>query len=389
MRGLTEGGFRLVAITPPDFRPGEAAEIAEALRRGWWRVHIRKPGHPDEAIERLINDIPEELRPRLTLHDLFHLAEKTGIGGIHLNFRNPEPPAGWRGMLSASCHSVNEARYHRGKVDYMFLSPVYDSLSKPGYGSRFTEEELALSGALGPDVLALGGVTPSKRDRLRRLGFGGAAMLTAAWQPLVEEDKTILQYITDRPDGLEEVLRGGCRWVQLRVKEASDEEFASLALPVGRLCRKDRATFILDDRAHLVEALKADGVHIGKNDIPLAEARAMLGPVKIIGATANTPAEAAEAARAGADYLGIGPFRFTTTKKRLAPILGAAGIAEAVAAARAARPGIPVVAIGGIGIPDLAEVNGTGATGVAVSGLILNSQDKTETTKEIIRIWKN
>lgn len=390
MRGLTDSGeFRLVAVTPGGFPAGEAAEIERLLRRGWWRVHVRKPGEPAAAVAELVGKIPAELRTRLSLHDHFELAEQLGVGGVHLNFRNPEPPAGWQGMVSWSCHSLNEVEYHRGKADYMFLSPIFDSISKPGYQSRFTPEELEASRLLGPDVFALGGVTPSNLPRLRGLGFGGGAMLSAAWEPLADPEKSRLQFITDRPDGVEEALRGGCRWVQLRMKDATDEEFAAAALAVGRLCRKYRATFILDDRVHLVAPLNADGVHIGKNDMPVAEARRVLGPVKIIGATANTPADALAAAEAGADYLGVGPFRFTTTKKALAPLLGAEGIARVVEAVRSAGSRIPIVAIGGIELPDLPEIRSTGVTGTAVSGLIRNSSDKTLTTKEILTIWKN
>lgn len=386
---MAENDFRLIAVTPADFFPGEAARIAELLGRGWWRVHVRKPGQPAEAVEELLEAIPEALRPRISLHDHFELAEKYGLGGVHLNLREPEAPAGWNGLKSFSCHSLSEVEYHRGRVDYMFLSPIFDSISKPGYLSRFTPEELEASRLLGPDVFALGGVVSPKLGRLRKLGFGGAAMLGAAWKPLVEDKYTMLQFITDRLDGLEEVLKGGCRWVQLRMKDATDEEFAAVALPACRLCHKFGAKFILDDRVHLVGALEADGVHIGKNDMPVADARRALGPVKIIGATANTPSDAIAAVEAGADYLGVGPFRFTTTKKLLAPLLGGEGIREVVEAVRSRGSEIPIVAIGGIETADLAEIRMTGVTGVAVSGLILNSDHKTQITKEIIHKWKN
>lgn len=390
MRGLTDrGDFRLVAVTRGGFPSGEAAEIERLLRRGWWRVHIRKPGESAEAVAELVGRIPAGLRPRLSLHDHFELAGQLGVGGVHLNFRNPEPPAGWRGMVSWSCHSLNEVEYHRGKADYMFLSPIFDSISKPGYQSRFTPEELEASRLLGPDVFALGGVVSHRLERLRGLGFGGAAMLGAAWMPLVDEEKTGLQFITDRLEGLEEALKGGCRWVQLRMKEASDEEFVSVALPACRLCHRFGAEFIVDDRVHLVNPLNADGVHIGKNDMPVADARRELGPVKIIGATANTPADALAAVEAGADYLGVGPFRFTTTKKLLAPLLGGEGIRRVVEAVRSAGSRVPIVAIGGIETADLPEIRSTGVTGVAVSGLILNSEDKIKTTKDIIHRWKN
>lgn len=195
----------------------------------------------------------------------------------------------------------------------------------------------------------------------------------------------MLQFITDRADGLEEVLRGGCRWVQLRIKNAPDSRLMEVGREVARLCRHYGATFILDDRVELVDLLGADGVHLGKNDMPVEMARKRLGPDKIIGATANSADDVARALRAGADYLGIGPYRFTTTKQNLAPILGLEGYRRLLA------PGIPVpvVAIGGILLSDLPALKATGVTGVAVSGLILNSDNKELTTKQIIDIWKN
>lgn len=89
-------------------------------------------------------------------------------------------------------------------------------------------------------------------------------------------------------EGAEMALRGGCKWVQLRMKDATDNEFLSVGRKVSTLCRNYNATFLLDDRVHLVAELGADGVHLGKNDMPISEARCMLGSEKIIGGTANT-----------------------------------------------------------------------------------------------------
>ena len=89
-------------------------------------------------------------------------------------------------------------------------------------------------------------------------------------------------------DSARMALEGGCRWVQLRMKDASDEEVEAIAVKVQELCRQHNATFIIDDRVELVKKLKADGVHLGKNDMPIAEARRILGNDFIIGGTANT-----------------------------------------------------------------------------------------------------
>ena len=126
-------------------------------------------------------------------------------------------------------------------------------------------------------------------------------------------------------DSARMALEGGCRWVQLRMKHASDEETEAVALEVQKLCRTYGATFLIDDRVELVRKLKADGVHLGKNDIPIAEARKILGKDFLIGGTANTFDDVRAHYEAGADYIGCGPFRFTTTKEKLSPILGLEG----------------------------------------------------------------
>ena len=141
----------------------------------------------------------------------------------------------------------------------------------------------------------------------------------------------MLQFIThkaggyDELSGAEAVLRGGCKWVQLRMKDASDEEFLAVGRKLAELCRSFGARLILDDRVRLVEEIGADGVHVGKNDMPVDEVRRLLGPGCIVGATANSFEDIAAAAARGADYIGLGPFRFTRTKQKLSPILGLEG----------------------------------------------------------------
>ena len=204
----------------------------------------------------------------------------------------------------------------------------------------------------------------------------------------------MLQFITHRNDRYDEitgtraVLEGGCRWVQLRMKDAPDEEVVRVGREVGRLCREFGATFLLDDRVHLVAELGADGVHLGKNDMPLAEARKLLPAGTIIGATANTFEDIERAAAAGADYIGLGPFRFTQTKRNLSPILGLEGYRKIFERCRAAGITLPVVAIGGITAADIAPILATGATGIALSGALLGAADPVEETRKITNILK-
>lgn len=201
-----------------------------------------------------------------------------------------------------------------------------------------------------------------------------------------------LQFITHKLDGLEEALRGGVRWVQLRMKDASDEEYLDVGRQALALCRRYGATFIVDDRVEAAAELGADGVHLGKNDMPVEEARRRLGSGFIIGATANTFDDIRAANRAGADYIGLGPFRFTTTKKNLSPVLGLEGYRDIMTRCRTEGLTLPVTAIGGILTDDIPVIMGTGVHGVAVSGLILNSPSPEKTTQQIITTldkWKN
>ncbi len=201
----------------------------------------------------------------------------------------------------------------------------------------------------------------------------------------------MLQFITHRRNGYDElsgsraVLEGGCRWVQLRMKDAAADEIVAVGRPLAALCREFGATFILDDHVGLVKTVGADGVHLGKNDMPLVRARAILGPDKIIGATANTLADMLAAAEAGADYIGLGPFRFTTTKEKLSPVLGLEGYRSIMGEFRCVS-GIPVVAIGGITLGDLGGIMDSGVTGVAVSGALLSDADPVAATKSMLDI---
>jgi len=139
----------------------------------------------------------------------------------------------------------------------------------------------------------------------------------------------MLQFITHHTDRYDEiagtraVLEGGCRWVQLRMKDTPAEEVLRIGREIEKLCREYGAKFILDDHVELVRELNADGVHLGKLDMPVAEARRLLGPEYLIGATANTFEDIERGAGQGADYIGLGPFRFTQTKRNLSPVLGA------------------------------------------------------------------
>ena len=189
-------------------------------------------------------------------------------------------------------------------------------------------------------------------------------------------------------DGIRLSLEGGCKWVQLRMKDAPDEQVAQLGLQARELCDRYGAKLILDDRVNLVVQTGADGVHLGKNDMPIAQAREILGPGKIIGGTANTFEDIVAHWKAGADYIGCGPFRFTTTKKNLSPILGLEGYRDIVARMKDAGITLPLVAIGGITAEDIPAILETGVDGIAVSGTVLRAEDPATEMAKLIELTK-
>ena len=120
--------MRIVVITSPDAVPGEADVLTRLLESGAvWRVHLRRPDADEREMRRLIESLPAGLRTRLTLHSHFGLAASYGLGGVHLNSRQPVPPPGFAGIISRSCHSIEELSACRGD-DYAFISPVFDSI---------------------------------------------------------------------------------------------------------------------------------------------------------------------------------------------------------------------------------------------------------------------
>lgn len=205
----------------------------------------------------------------------------------------------------------------------------------------------------------------------------------------------MIQFIThsneryDHVEGAKLALQGGCRWIQLRMKDAMEIDFLRAAKKIRRLCDEYHATFILDDHVEWVGLTGADGVHLGKNDMPVDEARKMLGRNKIIGGTANTFEDVERLFRQGADYIGCGPFRFTTTKKNLSPVLGLEGYRSITAQMKAHDIQLPIVAIGGILHQDIPAIMQTGVTGIAVSGAVLNAENPVEEMRLFISTTDN
>lgn len=205
----------------------------------------------------------------------------------------------------------------------------------------------------------------------------------------------MLQFITNESDRYtiaEEVqmaIEGGCRWVQLRMKEATDEEVRAVALELIPLCRENDTFLIIDDRVELVNELKVSGVHLGKEDMDPLEAREHLGPHAIIGITANTAADIIKYKGKDVDYVGLGPVRFTTTKKKLSPELGYEGVKAVVDEVHAAGVELPIVAIGGLTIDDVDPLMAAGVNGIAVSGTIISAENPVEMTEKFMTRLNN
>ena len=168
---------------------------------------------------------------------------------------------------------------------------------------------------------------------------------------------------------VEEALRGGVTFVQLREKGLDEEAFLAEALEIRALCRKYRVPFVINDQADIARKADADGVHVGQKDMEAGRVRELLGPDKILGVSARTVEQALSAERQGADYLGVGAVFPTGTKEDARP-LGRETLKEICRAVR-----IPVVAIGGISRENVMELAGSGICGAAVVSAIFAQRD--------------
>ncbi len=176
--------MKFAVITLPTLFDGEAGVLSRLFEAGLPLLHLRKPGCQAADVGRLLRDIPACYHGRIALHDCHSLASAYGIGGLHVNARNPSVPAWFGGRRSCSCHSLSEVAMRKDAFDYVFLSPIYDSVSKEGYRSRFSPAMLADAAGMGiidSKVYALGGVDAARIPRLANVGFGGAAVLGSFW----------------------------------------------------------------------------------------------------------------------------------------------------------------------------------------------------------------
>jgi thiamine-phosphate pyrophosphorylase len=182
-------------------------------------------------------------------------------------------------------------------------------------------------------------------------------------------------------DLVKTALTTGVRLFQLRMKTPHAGEFYDLAAQFCALIRAGGGTFIVNDRVDVARAVGADGAHLGQEDLPLADARAILGPDKLLGISTHTMSQALEAEAGGADYIGFGPIFPTSTKEHPAPVVGIAGLREVRAKVR-----LPIVAIGGITTKNAREVVAAGADCVAVISAVLAAPDPQAAMAELVRV---
>lgn len=204
----------------------------------------------------------------------------------------------------------------------------------------------------------------------------------------------MLQFITSETAAFSparqilEAIDGGCRWVQIRLKKASDEEIKKLFLDIRDKAKETLTTIIINDRVELAKSLGEEGVagvHLGKTDMNPAMARELLGPEAIIGVTAHSFDELMAYKGLDVDYVGVGPFAHTETKTDLAPLLGLEGMADIAVRAKEAKIELPLVAVGGIRLEDVQPLLAVGVNGIAVSGAIANSSDVTAETRKFLK----
>lgn len=405
--------MNLIIITTDKTYPQEAAVINQLFEAGLGTLNLRKPSWSKEETAAFLDQIDEKYYTRIVLHDHYDLVDDYIVKGVHLNSRNSEDALYSDCFkISDTLRSIDELENTESEYRFHFLSPVYDSISKEGYQSAFSKEELQEAcdkGLIRRNTIALGGVTEDKLEELDSFGFGGAAMLGdfwKEWEKDFDNDKLVSKYrrIQDKCNRIKRrniprlhgiALSGakdpeamlmtslalvlcGLPLFQFRNKHIEFPFNVPLADMLQQTCSREDVVQIINDNPQVAIEANADGVHLGKKDMPVKEARELLGYNFIIGGTANTMDDIRQLVADGVDYIGLGPFRFTKTKENLSPIIGIEGYLRILSQCREEGITIPVIAIGGITIEDIPAIMATGVHGVAMSGGLQQPNIKSE-----------
>ena len=172
--------MKIIAITVPKMIDEDAYLISNLLKMGIHSIHLRKPEANIDECRQLLTKLTDAERAKIIIHDYPELYTEFSLKGIHINKNITSLPDGYNGFKTRSCHSFEEIKRYKTEYDYLFLSPIFDSISKVGYKSRFTQEELlkaSTSGIIDHKVIALGGITLDMMPYFRELNFGGIAMI--------------------------------------------------------------------------------------------------------------------------------------------------------------------------------------------------------------------
>ncbi|MCZ4696222.1 thiamine phosphate synthase [Ancylomarina euxinus] len=408
-----------IVITAPEIIQDEVNLWEALFLAGLQRLHVRKPHASVSQLKDMLISLPEKYHFRVILHQHHILTDDFKLGGIHFKSINqPEefPIKDKNLSRSKSCHTPREILNNYKNYDYVFLSPIFDSISKKGYSSAFYTDEIKTffqDNPLVKNCIALGGISARNTQECLDLGFAGCALLGSIWEgddltpnliskrfrnnlshtkPILENTNiSSFQFITndfselDELEQIRQVCEAGANWIQLRLKNRSTEDIIQLGKHAAEICQHYQATFILNDHAHLVKEIGADGVHLGKADMSPIEARELLGVNYIIGGTANNMDDVHQLHKAGVDYIGLGPFRFTHTKKNLAPVLGLEGYKEILQACQNGNINTPIVAIGGIEVEDTTKLMEIGLNGIALSSSVTSAKNISNTTRNYLK----
>lgn len=175
----------------------DAYLISNLLKIGIHSVHLRKPEATIHECRKLLTQLTNEERANIIIHDYPELYDEFSLKGIHINKNITSLPDGYNGFKTRSCHSFEEIEKYKTEYDYLFLSPIFDSISKVGYKSGFTKEELlkaSISGIIDHKVIALGGITLDMMPYFRELNFGGIAMIGGIYNINIINNLTNLNF---------------------------------------------------------------------------------------------------------------------------------------------------------------------------------------------------
>lgn len=429
--------MKLLAISDPEFIPDEADIINSLFREGLVCLHLRKPASAPNMLKAMLSKIEPNFMDRIALHHHHDLAGQFGITRLHFtekdrkiaSLKNLENLKSEGYLLSTSIHELNEISSLSTLFSYTFFGPVFDSISKSGYKSALPLDFFLYEEIKRIPVIGLGGIDNTNLKKVKAMNFDGAAVLGTLWKnppSAPTQFKKLKAQITQSPKGapylspgyhpgvqgpsthktmidklqfisnktkdishLESIrlaLDAGCKWIQLRMKNESPENILETALEAKILTDNYQSKLIINDFPLIAKEVGVYGLHLGLNDMPIPDARKIVGNEMIIGGTANTLEDILNRIHEGADYVGLGPFRFTSTKQNLSPIVGLEGYRFLLSTLKELGYSIPVIAIGGINAEDIAAIKQTGVHGVAMSGSIIGAPNRKDLVQKINEI---